>query len=202
MQNHQTLRKAAFEKLFRQFIESTRPKLFSFILRLLSVAEAEEVLQEAHIKFYYIALKQVDIDPLKTSLTQFTPLLFSIAKNLALSRVRHQQVVLKHQRSVESNQASTGMSAEFSLLESDEKERLQAAITSLPPMCKQVFIQRKIHNKSHADIAKSFNITTKTVESHIARGLKLCREHMISSRARATHNTSTIHKQRFVKGGR
>jgi RNA polymerase sigma factor (sigma-70 family) len=198
MKVHQVSSNNAFERRFQHFIEGSRPKLMSYILRLLPVAEAEEVLQEAHLKFYYIALQQCNIDNTSQSLTQFMPLMFSIAKNLALSRIRHHKVRLKYQQGVESNQTKTSASAEVSMLENDEKERLQAAITNLPPICKQVFIQRKIHNKSHAEIARNFNISTKTVECHITRGLKLCREYMISSRTKSPK--SSTEKQLCRKG--
>jgi RNA polymerase sigma-70 factor (ECF subfamily) len=200
MPNNQVSPQNAFEKLFNQFIEGSRPKLLAYVLRLLPVSEAEEVLQEAHLKFYYITLQQASLDNEKQSIAQYTPLLFSIAKNLALSRIRHHKVVLKHQQRVESTQTNTGESVELSLLENDEKERLQAAITNLPPMCRQVFIQRKIHNKSHAEIANTFNITTKTVENHIARGLKLCRKFMISSRANFVASSAV--EQSFKKGNK
>lgn len=188
MQDKQVSRNEAFEQLFSQFIESTRPKLLAYVLRLLPVAEAEEVLQETHLKFYYLALAQFGITNTSNTLSQLTPLMFSIAKNLALSRIRHQKVILKYKQRIEDSRTHTEASAEISALENNEKERLQAAISNLPPICRQVFVQRKIHNKSHAEIAKAFNISTKTVENHISKGLKLCREFMISSRDNATQN--------------
>jgi RNA polymerase sigma factor (sigma-70 family) len=190
MHIHQVPGIETFEKEFNHFIESTRPKLLAYVLRLLSVAEAEEVLQETHLKFYYIALEQFRVNQTSNILKQFTPLMFSIAKNLALSRIRHQKVILKYKQSVEDRYINYDASAEISVVESDEKERLQAAINNLPPICKQVFVERKIHNKSHAEIAEAFNISTKTVESHISKGLKLCREFMISARDTSIQNTS------------
>lgn len=189
MHDKQVSSSEGFEQLFSQFIENTRPKLLAHVLRLLSVAEAEEVLQETHLKFYYLAREQFSITKTSNTLSQLTPLMFSIAKNLALSRIRHQKVILKYKQRVEDSHTHTDASAEISALENDEKEKLQAAISSLPPICKQVFVQRKIHNKSHAEIAKAFNISTKTVESHISKGLKLCREFMISSRDSTIQNT-------------
>jgi RNA polymerase sigma-70 factor (ECF subfamily) len=172
---------------------------------LLPAAEAEEVIQDAHMKFYCIALSQQAAQKIarqtsqqsevnqaqgtyakntnEIDLAQYTPLLFSIAKNLSLSRIRHKQVVSKHQQVVNDDTSQQSISFETTMLERDEKDRLQQAIENLPPMCKQVFIQRKIHNMSHHDIASMFNISTKTVESHISRGLKLCRQFMISSRS-------------------
>lgn len=198
MRDDQISSNTAFEQQFSYLIESGRPKLLSYVLRLLPVSEAEEVIQETHLKFYYIALQHFRIDGNSQSLTQYTPLIFSIAKNLALSRIRHQKVVSKYQRGIENTEINTSASAETSLLENDEKERLQLAINNLPPMCKQVFIQRKIHNKSHAEIAKSFNISSKTVENHITKGLKLCREYIISSRIGLSKRS--VEKQRFKKG--
>lgn len=188
MHDHQVSTNDAFEQIFSHFIESTRPKLLAYVLRLLSVAEAEEVLQETHLKFYYIAREQFSINSASSTLSQLTPLMFSIAKNLALSRIRHQKIILKYKQRVEDCHINNDASAEISVVENDEKEMLQAAISNLPPICKQVFVQRKIHNKSHAQIAKEFNISTKTVESHITKGLKLCREFMISSRDTAVLN--------------
>jgi RNA polymerase sigma-70 factor (ECF subfamily) len=202
MYDHQASRVEAFEKEFNLFIESTRPKLLAYVLRLLPVAEAEEVLQETHLKFYYIALEQFSVNSTSNTLKHFTPLMFSIAKNLAISRIRHQKVILKYKESVEDSYINNDMSTEISLVESDEKEKLQAAISHLPPMCKQVFVQRKIHNKSHAEIAQAFNISTKTVENHISKGLKLCREFMISARDTSIQNTSNGKAKTHFAGGK
>lgn len=176
---------ALFESVFNQFIHSSRQQLFSYALRLLPAAEAEEVIQEAHMKFYCLAREQLCRPTSLAELVRFTPLLFSITKNMALSRIRHNQVVYKYQKKIEDSGVRTTTNIENSLVERDEKDKLQCAIENLPPMCKQVFIQRKIHNKSHRDIALMFNISTKTVENHIAKGLKLCRQFMISNRSSA-----------------
>lgn len=182
MHDPHTSRIETFEKEFNHFIDGTRPKLMAYVLRLLPGAEAEEVLQETHLKFYYIARQQFIVNNTSNTLKQFTPLMFSIAKNLAISRIRHQKVILKYKQRVEDSFINNDASAEISVVENDEKETLQAAISNLPPICKQVFVQRKIHNKSHAEIAQAFNISTKTVENHISKGLKLCREFMITAR--------------------
>lgn len=210
MPNNPDKKDLQFEKRFHDFIQINRPRLLAYTLRLLPAGEAEEVIQDAHMKFYSIALAQCEAQRETNSqqqnvsvskridLAQYTPLLFSIAKNLSLSRIRHQQVVTKHQQTSYDNNSGSSISIESSMLERDEKDKLQQAIQSLPPMCKQVFIQRKIHNTSHAEIAKMFNICTKTVESHIARGLKLCRIFMISSRV----SPSASHARKRKQDGR
>lgn len=201
MHDPHTSRIETFEKEFNDFIDGTRPKLMAYVLRLLPGAEAEEVLQETHLKFYYIARQQFIVNNTSNTLKQFTPLMFSIAKNLAISRIRHQKVILKYKQRVEDSFINNDASAEISVVENDEKEKLQAAISNLPPICKQVFVQRKIHNKSHAEIAQAFNISTKTVENHISKGLKLCREFMITARNTSLQKPSNGKtEKRLVRG--
>ncbi|MFT4652873.1 MAG: RNA polymerase sigma factor (sigma-70 family) [Kangiellaceae bacterium] len=220
MQNNLCKKDRQFERVFHQFIQNNRPRLLAYTLRLLPAAEAEEVIQDAHIKFYCIALAQrsaaskseqqatqrsadnkakgdktpgtVISNSQEIDLAQYTPLLFSIAKNLSLSLIRHKQVISKHQQKTNEDTNQQSICFETSMLEREEKDRLRQAIENLPHMCRQVFIQRKIQNMSHNEIASMFNISTKTVESHIARGLKLCRQFMISSRSTSISTNASL----------
>lgn len=65
------------------------------------------------------------------------------------------------------------------------------AINTLPPICRQVFVQRKLHGKCHNSIAAMLGISTKTVENHITKGLRLCRDYIQNSQS---YNSETLQR--------
>lgn len=54
---------------------------------------------------------------------------------------------------------------------------LSRAVMLLPDKTRQAFILRKFHNMSYKEIATIMNISEKTVEKHISKGLVFCRNH-------------------------
>lgn len=55
------------------------------------------------------------------------------------------------------------------------EERLYAAIKELPPRCQTIIILHKIQGYSHKEIAEELNISTKTIENQITKGMKYLR---------------------------
>ncbi len=172
----------SFEGAMAEFIAQTKPQQLAVLVNMLSMAEAEEILQEAYLKVYLLVSKNPNKDQPIEQLMSLQPMLYSIAKNLAISNIRHQKVVNLHlQKSgncLEESETLQTQSSEYELIKQDQEALLLSAINQLPPICRQVFVQRKLHSKSHADIAAMLGISTKTVESHLAKGLALCREYV------------------------
>lgn len=58
------------------------------------------------------------------------------------------------------------------------KQRLQRFVELLdqmPPLRREVFIRRRLHGQSHAEIAEALDLTRDAVEKHIVRGMRqLC----------------------------
>jgi RNA polymerase sigma-70 factor (ECF subfamily) len=55
----------------------------------------------------------------------------------------------------------------------DERNRLiQQAINRLPPQCRAAFTLRMFYGCSYKEVADRLGISAKTVEKHIARGLR------------------------------
>ncbi len=166
----------------------TRALLMSTLRRMLEPSEAEEVLQEAYLKVF-LALNEGR--PIEAR-----PFLFRVARNLAISRLRHHKVVeassdqVQHYQQIQMERSSTEHQAS---LEQDQAILLRA-VNALPPVCRQVFVFRKFDGKSHADIAKAMNISTKTVENHLCKGMRLCRE-FIQARQQSS-NQSELESQR------
>ncbi len=86
----------------------------------------------------------------RDSVTTLRAFLFSTARNLATEHESLETEVLR-----------------------DERNRLiQEAIDRLPPQCRAAFALRVFHECSYKEVADRLGISAKTVEKHIARGLR------------------------------
>lgn len=153
---------ACFRQLFNQYSKS----LYRFSYSYLKLNEtAEDVVQEVFIKIWK---RRKDIDTEKS----FQSYLFTIALN----------VVRKHfNKLAESNQLKHDILVSFSdnpkkLDEQEDYEslvlKLESLIEQMPERRQAIFRAKKIEGKSQKEIAEEFNISTKTVEYHIAEAMR------------------------------
>jgi RNA polymerase sigma factor (sigma-70 family) len=147
--------------------------LHRYLRRFTSGAEdIEDLVQEAYVRIYAVADRDAVNSP--------RALLFRIAHNLAVERSRRQIA------------RATDSVADFELLNVDTMEappdehidarrRFEsfcAAIDRLPPLCRRVFVLRKVYKLSHAEIAQVLGVSHSTIEKHVAKGLMRCREYL------------------------
>lgn len=145
-------------------------------------SEAEEIAQEVLLDVFLSAEQDKD-KPLEQALNERRGLVFYAAKNSALSRIRHHKVREKYSvNQREEAQAQPPATLESSIIKDKQTELLLNAVNALPPICRQVFVQRKLHGKTHEQIAQMLGISVKTVENHLVKGLKLCRMYMLNQR--------------------
>ena len=150
-----------FTKLFAE----SRQALHRYILRFVGSSEtAKEIVQEAFLRTY----RQ------RESVTTLRAFLFSTARNLAANEYRHRRTM---ERDALGNFADSWVKTERESLEAellrDERNRLiQEAIDRLPPQCRAAFALRVFHECSYKEVADCLGISAKTVEKHIARGLR------------------------------
>jgi len=170
------------ESAMKQFIAQTKAQQLAVLKNMVCMGEAEELLQEAYLKIYLLVQKNPNKQQPLQQFTLLKPLLYSMVKNLAISTIRHQKVVSSHfQASVsdmDANEPWQSQNSEYELIKQHQEALLLEAINHLPPICRQVFVQRKIHSKSHNEIAAMLGISNKTVESHLTKGLVLCRNYV------------------------
>ena len=57
-------------------------------------------------------------------------------------------------------------------------ESFCAAVDRLPPLCRRVFVLRKVYRLSHDEIAEVLGVSHSTIEKHVAKGLIRCRDYL------------------------
>jgi RNA polymerase sigma-70 factor (ECF subfamily) len=57
-------------------------------------------------------------------------------------------------------------------------ESFCAAVDRLPPLCRRVFVLRKVYRLSHDEIAEVLGVSHSTIEKHVAKGLLRCRDYL------------------------
>ena len=170
---------------FEKFSEQTKARLTASLLKLASKDDVDDIVQEAYLKLFEISQNKTIDNP--------QALLFRIARNITISKLRHNNVVRASLRSVYDLDCDRleQLSNEEKLRQEDDKRLLTAAIDSLPRACRQVFLLRKIEHKSHKEIATLLNISTKTVENHISKAIRLCREYVMQDIKNRTSQAAT-----------
>jgi RNA polymerase sigma-70 factor (ECF subfamily) len=154
-------RTEAFLELFAE----SRRALHRYIRRFVRSGEtAKDIAQEAFLRTY------------RERESVITPraFLFSTARNLAANEIRHR-------RAVERNTAPNAddlhaeveqESPELGLLRDERNRLIQQAIDRLPAQCRAAFTLRVFHEYSYKEVADHLGISVKTVEKHIARGMR------------------------------
>ncbi len=102
-------------------------------------------------------------------------ILFASARNAALEyhrsenrRARLMDGIIPEQRITHEPSPELGMEAKEAL------RALDRALAGLSPRCRDIFLLRRVHGLSNAEIAERQGISINSVEKHIARALRHC----------------------------
>jgi RNA polymerase sigma-70 factor (ECF subfamily) len=156
----------SFQKLFNRY---SKP-LYQFSLSYIKSKEtAEDIVQQVFVQLWR------NRKSLKTD-TSFKSYLFTIALNEVRKHFNKQskQNELKHDLLFDfSNQKSNFDDySDYQLL----LNKLDEFINCMPEKRRQVFIKKKIEEKSIKEIAQELSITPKTVEYHITEAMKFLKQ--------------------------
>ena len=155
---------------FKRIFELYSSQLFQFSLSYLKSKEAaEDIVQEVFVKIWN------NRENIKTD-KSFQSYLFTIALNSVrkyfnkLSRLHE----LKHEILIDFSKQKT----DFDDVRDYQSllDKLDELIHEMPEKRRAVFIKKKIEGKSLKDISEELNITTKTVEYHIAEAMKFLKK--------------------------
>ena len=150
-----------------------RAALHRYLQRFTSGAEdVEDLVQETYVRMY--ALRDY------RNIESPRALLFRIAHNMAVERARRQSTQATD--SVADlellNVYSTEAPADEQIDARRRFESFCAAVDRLPPLCRRVFVLRKVYRLSHDEIAEVLGVSHSTIEKHVAKGLLRCRDYM------------------------
>jgi len=156
-------------------ILSHRAALQKYLRRFTAGAEdVEDLVQEAYVRICAMSPAQVVESP--------RALLFSIARNLAVDRAR--QRISRATDDVADFEPLHVFSGEAEPDEQvDLRRRFESfcdVVDTLPPLCRRVFVLRKVYQLSHAEIAQVLGVSHSTIEKHVAKGLLRCRDRLRS----------------------
>ncbi len=121
--------------------------------------DADEIAQEAMLRIWG-ARDSVRMDTAR-------PLLFRIASNLAIDRLREHQR-WRFQALEAPDFASPDISAERACAAREELAAVKAAIDALPENCRTAFVRSRIEGQKHAEVAEAMGISRSMVEKHVA----------------------------------
>ena len=105
-------------------------------------------------------------------------LLFRTAHNLAIDHVRGQRVRTSYAADVSAQSARDAFPADGpdrSAAAREELAVLEAALASLPPRTRRVFLLNRLDGCTYDQIADHLGVSVSTVEKDMIRALKACR---------------------------
>jgi len=151
--------------------KSNRSAIKRFLYKLLpSSAEIDDILQDTFLRVYEAEVNNEIKSP--------KAYMFRTAHNLALLHIKkHGRLAFGEFEAFTEAEDDSVCPADLTHWRRKYKIFLQA-IDNLSPQCRNVFILRKLQDKSHKEIAIQLGISTKTVESHITRAIVECRSYM------------------------
>lgn len=163
-------------KQFEQVFRDNYSKLCVYAQRfVVDYNLAEEMVSDAFYKFYN---KKEKLD-LKYSISNY---LFKMVYNNCIDYLKYKKRISNVNiidETGEKNEVFTYTVDQLVFYEQDESEyneqlnlKLQNSLNLLPDQCRQVIKMRKIDGLSHTEISQELNISKKTIETQIYRGMK------------------------------
>src|SRR6185312_4873483 len=130
-------------------------------------AAAQDLLHDVYVRVYEAAREELPEHP--------KAFVFTIARNLLISRVRQRNIVpIEAVADLESiGLAIDAPGPEQVTIGRDELRRLEAAIDKLPPQCRKVVLMRRVDGLSRSEIALRLGITENTVSWYLRQAMSI-----------------------------
>lgn len=137
--------------------------------------EVPDLRQDIYVRIYKSAARRLPDSP--------KSFLFTTARNLLADRARRQRIVsITAVGDMERlNVLKDELAPERHLAGRQALERLARALDSLPDRCREVVWLRRVKDMPQKQIAKRLGISEKTVEKHIAKGVRRMTDHFYAA---------------------
>lgn len=142
------------------------PIIYRYIQSKCAIVEdVEELLQETFVQLF-LAKEKI------STVEDFYPLLFTIAKRLTITYFRKQVSLRNTHLKAQQYWTYSSDSTEELMQYSELNRLLDAIIESLPPQQRQVYILSQKDNKTTDDIADEMSLSKNTVKNHLRLATK------------------------------
>lgn len=130
--------------------------------------DAEEIIQNIFFKLWENHNKLSEIKSLRSYL-------FKAAYNASLNYIEHLSVIRNYQNETLYHLKKVEFNVADDLPDEEKMKDVNNAINEFPEQTKKIFILKYIDGLKYKDIAQKLNISNKTVETLLYRGLKKLR---------------------------
>jgi RNA polymerase sigma-70 factor (ECF subfamily) len=143
-----------------------------------NVSDVDELLQET-----YARLLAAGASPEQQEVRSLRAFALTVARNVALSWLRHRQVVpIELVADLEALDILDERGQVEEIVNTHQELALLArAVSRLPTRCRQVFTLRRVYGLSQKEIAARLKISENTVEQHLSKALRLCSQALFGS---------------------
>lgn len=159
-------------KGFSYLYETLAPNLLFYARKFVSYPVAEDIVHDVFLNIW----KKGAFLITDKSVSAY---LFQAVRNACLNHLKHETI---HQEYIPQAikelkiEELTTTSPEMNLIDQEELDKIYDAIAQLPEKCREVFHLSYVEGKKNAEIADSLQISIRTVENHLYRGLQILRK--------------------------
>ncbi len=159
---------AAFKVIYNEYYS----KLYYFVFEFIPLKDtAENIVQDTFVTLWNKRNELKD----DSNLTSY---LFTVAKNNALNKLRDKKYSQKlFSNAIDISELNLNVETLSTVDTSvcafmDIEQIIKKTLTSLPPQCRKVFELSRFQEMKNREIAEELNISIKTVEAHISKGIR------------------------------
>lgn len=174
---------------FERLVVETRHALARYLRQFSqSPDDIQDIVQETYLKVF-CALRNA---PERRESPE--GLIYTTARNIAISRLRHQQVVTRAATAITVSEElrTDAKTLEQQTGRSEKLRELMRVVNTLPPKCRAVFVLRMIDGLSQREIGERLGISTSTVEKHLAKGLRHCKAELLAARTEVAGEATPV----------
>lgn len=110
------------------------------------------------------------------TLSKAKSFLFTVANNMVLNDIKHQKVVLKHQKI--KPKSHTNETPEFILEQEQFLERYKKVLANLTEEQRVAFLLNKVEGQKHSEIAEFLGVSRKVVEYRIYSAFSILKKEL------------------------
>lgn len=165
------------KEIFKSRFQKHYPRLCNIAYGYVSdMDDSEDIVQELFISVWN---KKLDSMPE----ADFAAYMTTAVKNRSISFLRkraYKMVPIDCRNSAAADMCDDNSNADDN---KSVEEKLESALSTLPPRCKDIFLMAKLHGMKYREIAKALDLSEKTIDNQMTKAIKLLRIYVAENRS-------------------